>query len=102
MKKVVLAVLLAVVATSTMASPKSKSYVVKLTGKTNISESGDTLSFQTNKGWKDVYYFGLDKKSEKALDNAIKKKSCVRITENKNDAEMHMGAVIAPAKCSAK
>ena len=98
MKKLILALAICGLASTAMAAPK-KPYVVKLTGKTEVSESGDSLSFQTSKGWKDVYFFGLDKKSERALDQAIKKKSCLQITEGKNRYEEHMGAVLRPAKC---
>ena len=39
---------------------------------------------------------------QQTLDKAIKKKSCVRITENANDSEMHMGAVIRSIDCPKK
>ena len=95
LKKISLMGLMLTCTTLALAAP---SYTVKLTGKTNLP-SEDTLSFQTNKGWKDVYYFGLDKKSEAALERAIKQKSCVRLTENANDREMHKGFVIRTAPC---
>lgn len=95
MKKLTFLGLLLACNTLALAAP---SYTVKLTGKTDVP-SEDTLSFQTNKGWKNVYFFGLDKQSEAALDRAIQRKSCVRITENANANEMHMGAVIRSVKC---
>ena len=98
MKKLILALAICGLASTAMAAPK-KPYVVKLTGKTEISESGDSLSFQTSKGWKDVYLYGLDEKSHDALSQAIRKKSCLQITEGKNTNEWHMGAVLRPAKC---
>ena len=98
MKKLLLFTLFISAASMSFAAP---SYTVKLTGKVDVP-SEDTLSFQTSKGWKNVYFFGLDKKSEAALDKAIKKKSCVRITENATDSEMHMGAVIRSIDCPKK
>ena len=95
MQKLILMSMLVSCFSLAVAAP---SYTVKLTGKTDVP-SEDTLSFHTNKGWKNVYFFGLDKKSEEALDKAIQKKSCVRITENANESELHMGAVIRPTVC---
>lgn len=74
-------------------------YTVKLTGKADISESGDSLFFDTDKGTKQVYMYGLDKTSSQALSQAIKQKSCVTIIEDFNPDEMAMGAVIHPAQC---
>lgn len=82
--------------TASFAAPKS--YIVKLTGYTGV-EGEDSIVVGTSKGKKYFYYFGMDKASQKALDNAIKKKSCVRISEGKNPNEMHSGAVVRPAAC---
>ena len=73
-------------------------YTIKLTGKADISESGDSLFFDTDKGTKQVYMYGLDKNSSQALSQAIKQKSCVTIIEDFNPDEMAMGAVIHPAQ----
>ena len=98
MKKLVLTLAICSLASTAIAAPK-KPYIVKLTGKTEISESGDSLSFQTSKGWKNVYLYGLDDKSLRALGQAERKKSCLQITEGKNSRELHMGAVLRTAKC---
>ena len=74
-------------------------YTIKLTGKADISASGDSLFFDTDKGTKQVYMYGLDKTSSQALSQAIKQKSCVTIIEGVNPDEMAMGAVIHPAQC---
>ncbi|WP_125940145.1 hypothetical protein [Neisseria dumasiana] len=90
--------LLTLVFFSAASLAASKPYVVKLTGYTGV-EGEDTLVVGTSKGKKYFYYFGMDKASQKALDRAIKKKSCVRISEGRNPNEMHSGAVVRPAAC---
>lgn len=100
-KKLVFMTVLAVFSMTFASTAIAKSYIVKLTGKA-LASGEDSLEFQTTKGWKSVYYFGLDDKSRNTLENAIKKKSCIRITENKNPSELVSGAVISPAKCPVK
>lgn len=95
-KKLVFMTVLAVLSMTFASTVIAKSYVVKLTGKAEASGE-DSLEFQTTKGWESVHYFGLDDKSRNALEKAIKKKSCIRITPNNSDSPK-----ITPAKCVVK
>lgn len=96
LKKLAFMTALTVFSMTCVSTAIAKSYVVKLTGQTRVA-SEDSIEVKTTKGWEYIYYFGLDNKSVNALDNAIKKKSCVRITYTNNDSPK-----IIPAKCPVK